>query len=64
MISEETTKRIIPHLEFQCYDFSPPINHSGGIWVLWNKMNVMANVLLKEDRAIHMLVFENSTQKI
>jgi len=63
MVTEENTKRIIPHLGFQYHDFSNPINHSGGIWVLWNNTNIRANVLIKEDRAIHMLVFEYSSQK-
>ena len=31
--------------------------------MLWNKKNIMANVLLKEDRAIHMLVFDVLVQK-
>ena len=31
--------------------------------MLWNKKNIMANVLLKEDRAIHMLVFDVLIQK-
>ena len=63
MVNEEHTKRIISRLGFQFYDFSNPINHSGGIWVLWNTTNIKANVLLKDDRAIHMLVFEYSSQK-
>jgi len=63
MVSEENAKCIILHLGFQCYDFSTPINRSGGIWMLWNDTNIRANVLLKEDRAIHMLVFEHSTHK-
>ena len=63
MASEETTHRILPHLGFDCYDYTLPVNHSGGIWVLWSKRNILANVLLKEDRAIHMLVFDTSSQK-
>jgi len=62
MVSEANTKRIISRLGFQCYDFVNPINHSGGIWVLWNNTNIKANILLKEDRAIHVLVFEYTTQ--
>ena len=54
MVNEEHTKRLISRLGFQFYDFSNPINHSGGIWVLWNTTNIKANVLLKDDRAIHM----------
>ena len=63
MASEETTQKILPLLGFDHYDHTLPVNHSGGIWVLWNKMNIMANVLLKEDRAIHMLVFDVHLQK-
>jgi len=47
MTSESTTKQILPQLGFDCYDYTLPVNHSGGIWVLWNKKNIMANVLLK-----------------
>ena len=57
MVSEANTKRIIPRLGFHFYDFVNPINHSGGIWVLWNNTNIKATVLFKEDKAIHVLVF-------
>jgi len=63
MASDETAKLILPQLGFDHYDFTVPVNHSGGIWVLWNKRNILANVLLKEDRAIHMLVFDILIQK-
>ena len=63
MASESTTKNILPQLGFDCYDYTLPVNHSGGIWVLWNTKNIMANVVLKEDRAIHMLVFDVLIQK-
>jgi len=63
MASEETTKRILPQLGFDQYDFTLPVNHAGGIWVFWNNKNILANVLLKEDRAIHMLVFDVLIQK-
>ena len=63
MVNEEHTKRFISRLGFQYHDFSNPINHSGGIWALWNNTNIRANVLLKDARAIHMLVFEYSSQK-
>jgi len=64
MVSEANTKRIIHTLGFGNFDHMLPINHMGGIWVLWNNVNIMANVLLKEHRAIHMLVFYNSIQKL
>jgi len=63
MASDETAKHILPQLGFDHYDYTLPVNHSGGIWVLWNKRNILANVLLKEDRATHMLVFDVISQK-
>ena len=64
MVSEANTKRIIHTLGFENFDYMFSVNHMGGIWVLWNNINIMANVLLKEHRAIHMLVFYNSIQKL
>ena len=49
MASEDTTNRILPQLGFDHYDYTLPVNHTGGIWVLWSKRNILANVLLKED---------------
>jgi len=34
MTSKETAKQILPQLGFDHYDFTLPVNHSGGIWVL------------------------------
>jgi len=58
MATESTTQKILPQLGFDHFDYTLLVNHSGGIWVLWNKTNIMANVLLKEDRATRMLVFD------
>ena len=63
MATETTTQKILPQLGFDHFDYTLPVNHSGGIWVLWNKTNILANVLIKEDRAIHMLVFDILIQK-
>jgi len=64
MVSEQTTRKLIAKLGFEHFDFVSPHNHSGGIWVLWNNVNIHANVLLKEDRAIHMLVLDVAIQKL
>ena len=64
MVSEQTTRKLIAKLGFEHFDFVSPHNHSGGIWVLWNNVNIHANVLLKEDRAIHMLVLDCDIQKL
>jgi len=58
MVSDQTTRKLIAKLGFEHFDFVSPQNHSGGIWVLWNNASVHANVLLKENRAIHMLVMD------
>ena len=49
---------IIQRMGFQNSDFVLPINHSGGIWVLWNNDLLHAAVLNKEPRAIHILVHD------
>ena len=36
-----------------------PINHSGGIVVLWNNNGIHAPILSKEQRAIHLLVHDD-----
>ena len=56
MTSDRTAKQLLPQFGFEYFDYSLPVNHSGGIWVLWNNQNILASVLLKEERAIHMLV--------
>jgi len=61
MVVESTTLRLISHLGFDHYDFINPANHSG-MWVLWNNNNILANVLLKEQRFIHMLVLDIQAQ--
>ena len=64
MVSEQTTRKLIAKLALEHFDFVSPQNHSGGIWVLWNNANIHANVLLKENRAIHMLVMDLAIQKL
>ena len=64
MVSKQTTRKLIDKLGFEHFDFVSPQNHSGGIWVLWNNANIHANVLLKENRAIHMLVMDSAIQKL
>ena len=42
MVSEQTTRKIIVQLGFDHFDFVSPHNHSGGIWVLWNNVNILS----------------------
>ena len=60
MTNDRNTAQIIQKMGFENYDFIPPVNHSGGIWVLWNNNHIHASVLCKESRAIHMLVDDPS----
>jgi len=57
MVSEQTTRKLIAKLGFEHFDFVSPQNHSSGIWVLWNNANIHANILLKENRVIHCLLW-------
>ena len=43
-------------MDFDHVDFVLPINHSGGIAVLWNNGTIHASVLFKDSCAIHMLI--------
>jgi len=58
LTNDLNSKRIIQRMGFQNSDFVLPINHSGGIWVLWNNDRLHAAVLSKESQAIHMLVHD------
>jgi len=40
------------------FDYVLPSDHSGGISVLWCNKSIHASVLLKEQRAIHMLLYD------
>ena len=64
MTNDRNTSQIIRKMGFENYDFIPPVNHLGGIWVLWNNNHIRASVLRKESRAIHhMLVDDPSNLK-
>ena len=58
LVNESNLLRILPNLGFAHFDYILPLNHSGGIAVLWNSDNILASVLSKEQRAIHMLVHD------
>ena len=47
---------------FDNFDYVEPVNHSGGLAVLWNNGLIHASILKKEQRAIHMLVYDTSKQ--
>jgi len=49
---------ILPKVGFDHFDYVEPANHSGGLAVLWDNEMIQASVLKKEQRAIHMLVYD------
>jgi len=63
MVNEQNSLRILPRLGFEFYDFVIPNNHSGGLAVLWHNTNIRASILRKEQRAIHMLVHDLTTNQ-
>jgi len=49
---------ILPKTGFDHFDYVEPVHHSGGLAVLWNNGLIHASFLKKEQRAIHMLVYD------
>ena len=66
LVNNYNIKKLLPHIGFDHYDFVPPLNHSSDIAILWNNDAIHAPILLKEQRAIHMLIHdpENSQNLI
>jgi len=63
MVNDCTADRIVKSLGYQFYDTIPTFNQTGGIWVLWNTVNVDVTVMAKEDRVLPCVVYEKSTAK-
>ena len=63
MVSESNINVNVKKLGFQYLETVSPTNHSSGIWVLWNLMNIKAQLLPKEDGMAHILVTESSKTK-
>ena len=58
MVNEKNLLRIVPNLGFDHFDYVLPSSHSGGIVVLWCNNSIHVSVLLKQPRAIHMLIYD------
>ena len=43
---------------FEHFDYVEPVKHSGALAVLWDNGIIHASVLKKEQRAIHMVVYD------
>ena len=57
MVNKKNILNILPKMGFDYFDYVEPLNHSGGLAVLWDNGRIHASVLSKEQRAIHMLVY-------
>jgi len=60
LVNKKSILSILPKMGFDNFDYVEPVNHSGGLAVLWNNGLIHASVLKKEQRAIHMLVYDTS----
>ena len=58
MVNEKNLLCIVPILGFDHFDYVLPSSHSGGIVVLWCNNSMHVSVLLKQPRAIHMLIYD------
>ena len=58
LVNKKNILDILPKMGFEHFYYVEPINHSGGLVVLWDNGIIHASVLNKEQRAIHMLVYD------
>jgi len=63
MVNCQNTDRLIRHLGFTHFATVPTDNHVGGIWFLWNTVNVDVNILFMDLRFVHCLVHDKLTAK-
>ena len=63
LVNCQNTDLIINQLGYRFSSTIPPVNHTGGIWLLWNDDNVDVSVVAKETRIIHCLVHDKLTAK-
>jgi len=63
LVNDTNICRILPQMGFEHYDFVSPVNHFGGIAVLWKIGNIHVSILLKQQRVIHMMVHDTANAK-
>ena len=54
---------IIRNLDFSQYNIISAEDHCGGIWCLWNPINIDMTIMPKENRAIHCHIMDNANNK-
>jgi len=58
LVNKKNILDILQKMGFAHFNYVEPVNHSGGLAVLWDNGVIHASVLKKEQRAIHMLVYD------
>jgi len=58
MVSDVNIQKLLLLLGFDPFDYLFTINHSGGLAVMWNNDNVHVSILSKDNRAIHLLLYD------
>ena len=62
LVNKKNILDILPKMGFDHFDHVEPVNHSGGLAVMWNNGLICASVLRKKPRAIHVLVYDTTKQ--
>jgi len=63
LVNCQNSSLIISQLGYKFSSTIPPVNHMGGIWLLWNDINVDVSIIAKEPRIMHCLVHDKLTSK-
>lgn len=63
MVNGHNANLIIRNLGFSHYESIPTVNHCGGIWCIWNQVNIDVTIIAKESRPIHCHVVDNTNSK-
>jgi len=48
MVNKKNIMDILPKMRFEHFDYVEPVNHSGGLAVLWNNWTICTLILRKE----------------
>ena len=62
LVNQNHILQILPKMGFEHFDYVSPVNHSGGLAVLWDNDLIYASVIRKDSRNIHMLVHDIQKQ--
>ena len=58
MVNDVNIKKILPSLGCDHFHYVSPVNHSDGLAVMWNNDDVHVSILSKDNRTIHLLVYD------